>query len=162
MSSAGLEPDGPGECGSSATATSRPSLPSREHFGFSGARLELDRPRRIWIICHHHHGPALSPSSISCAGSQKGPRSAPSATPVPGWEGAATPWPTLATTPSAPSAPPVVYPGRHTDKRRTVLTAVRVRLRMATFSSDTRLRTARSEGGTQLRSVEQHFTKEYF
>ena len=44
---------------------------------------------------------------------------------------------------------------------RPVVTAVRVRLRTATFSGDAQLYTARSEGGTLLRTVQQHFRKEY-
>ena len=44
---------------------------------------------------------------------------------------------------------------------RHVVTAVRVRLRTATFSGYARLRTARSEGGARLRTVEQHFNRAY-
>ena len=43
--------------------------------------------------------------------------------------------------------------GRH------VVTAVRVRLCAATLSGYARLRTARSEGGARLRTVEQHFNR---
>ena len=55
--------------------------------------------------------------------------------------------------------PSLVDPPTHLSTR-IVLTAVRVRLRTATFSSDARLCTARSEGGTQLRTFQQHFRKE--
>ena len=46
-----------------------------------------------------------------------------------------------------------------THTNRHVVTAVRVRLRTANFSGYAQLRTARSEGGARLHTVEQHFNR---